>query len=193
MNTGLTTIALGAILGGVILLIVSTAASEEGNKLLARFEPAAQIISSIFLIGTVVVLYIQLGHIQDQNELQRNVASKSSIQALNEVILNKDNPDFLPFVFPHLVNEAEPHAGMEQARKSMMAFSLMNSLEMLYLTQKEKVDRENFKRLLNSFTVNVRELWNDDFATVYHPDFQKIVEEVFKENQAQQAAAPEPP
>ena len=202
MNTGLTAIALAAILGGVILLIVSAAASEGGNELLKQFEPAAQIISSIVLIGTVVVLYIQLGHIQEQNDLQRAVASKSAIQELNKVLLDKQQEDFLRFVFPKLIDTSNGKSGLtpgenlipgeEQARKIMMAFSLMNSLELLYLARDEKVEREDFKRLLRGFTANVRELWNDDFATVYHPDFQKIVEEVFEENQAQQADAPGP-
>ena len=61
----------------------------------------------------------------------------------------------------------------------MMAFSLMNSLEMLYLTRDKKADREEFKRLLHGFIKNVHPYWNDEFAAVYHPEFQKIVREVF--------------
>jgi len=44
------------------------------------------------------------------------------------------------------------------------------------------VSRDDFKRLLHGFTGNVREIWSDEFATVYHPDFKEIVEEVFAEN-----------
>ena len=60
-----------------------------------------------------------------------------------------------------------------------MAFSLMNSLEMLYLTRDENADREAFKKLLHGFTQNVRGHWKDQFPTVYHPEFQEIVEEAF--------------
>jgi len=62
-----------------------------------------------------------------------------------------------------------------------MAFSLMNSLELLYLTRDENADDEAFKSLLHGFTKNVRVHWNANFATVYHPKFQKIVKEVFDE------------
>lgn len=66
----------------------------------------------------------------------------------------------------------------------MIAFSLMNAREMLYLTQRERVPRKNFQRLLKGVTTNVRDIWEDkknNFPTVYHPDFQQIVEEVFDE------------
>ena len=179
MNMGLTTIALIAIIGGSILLLVSMSTTDEGNKLLAQFQPAANILSPIVLILTVGVLAIQLRHIQDQNDLQRNVASKSSIQALNEVILKDEK--FMAFIFPEPIDARKPQPEKDQARESMMAFSLMNSLEMLYLTQRERVPRDDFKRLLKGFTMNVREHWKKEFPTVYHPDFQKIVEEVFDE------------
>ena len=43
----------------------------------------------------------------------------------------------------------------------MMAFSLMNSLEMLYLTQREHEDvsHDDLKSLISNFTTNVRGMW----------------------------------
>ena len=141
---------------------------------------AAQIVTPFILIVTLVVLYRQLEHIQEQNshtqiqnDLQRAVASKSAIQELNEVLLDDKQKDFLRFVFPDMDEK--------EAREAMMAFSLMNSLELLYLARDKKTDREAFKPLLRGFTKNVRVHWKDPFPTVYHPDFQEIVNEVFDE------------
>ena len=185
MNTGLTTLALGAIIGGAILLLVLMSTTDAGSKLLEQFQPAANILSPIVLILTVGVLAVQLHHIQDQNELQRNVASKSAIQALNEVMLDKQQEDFLRFVFPDSTEGSDQNPEKPSPRQIMMAFSLMNSLEMLYLTQREHkhVSHDDLKSLLRGFTTNVREIWEGDknFATVYHPAFQKIVKEVFDE------------
>ena len=162
---------------GTVVLLLGFMTYGGGHQRLRELEPAAQILSSIVLIMTVLVLSRQLGHIQDQNELQRAVASKGSIQELNKVLLDKQQEDFLRFVFPEIKGE--------KARQSMMAFSLMNSLELLYLTQRERVSRDDFKNLLRGFTRNVRGIWDGNFATVYHPDFQKIVEEVFDETPPQ--------
>ena len=170
--------------GGTLLLVVISY-FPGGTALLKQHQPAAQIITPFILIATVWMLRLQLGHIEDQNELQRAVASKSAIQELNKVLLDEKQKDFLRFLFPHVKesnDESNPSPEEKQARETMMAFSLMNSLEMLYLTQKEHVSREDFKRLLRGFTGNVRDIWNDEFATVYHPAFQEIVEEVFAEN-----------
>ena len=179
------------IIVGIGAVIIHFLSESKGAKSVAE---AAQIITPFILIITLVVLYRQLEHIQEQNshtqaqnDLQRAVASKSAIQALNEVILSKEQRDeFLPFIFPDLIDEGDPEPGMEQARKTMMAFSLMNSLELLYLAQDEEVKRDDckrkdFKRLLRGFTGTVHGIWSDEFATVYHPDFKEIVEEVFAE------------
>ena len=134
---------------------------------------AAQIITPFILAATLVALYGQISHIRDQNELQRAVVSKGAIQELNKILLNENQEDFLRFVFPHTTEK--------EARQVMMAFSLMNSLEMLYLARDKEADREEFKRLLHGFTKSVRPYWSEEFAAVYHPEFQKIVEEVFEE------------
>lgn len=176
----------------IVLMIVAYYRGE--GKGLAKYSPVAEIMTALILFLTLLSVYNQIGHLRTQNdqfriqnELQRNVASKSAIQALNEVILSKDGKeDFLPFLFPDLYNkESKPTADVE-AQEIMMAFSLMNSLEMLYLTQdeaqrKEKASRDKFKCLIKGFTGKVREIWEEtpNFTTVYHPSFQEIVNEVF--------------
>lgn len=178
-----TIVLIGALVVTLLLLMLLAGGFNylwPGVEKSSNIEAAAQIITPFILVATVVILYSQLGHIQVQNnqiqvqnELQRNVASKSAIQDLNKVLLDEKQDEFLRFVFPTLKEE--------KAREAMMAFSLMNSLEMLYLTRDKNVDREEFKDLLRGFTTKVRDHWKDSFPTVYHPDFQKIVAEVFAE------------
>ena len=91
-------------------------------------------LGALILLFTLISVYRQIVHVQEQNELQRNVASKSAVQALNEVMLDEKQEDFLRFVFPKVQKK-------EEARQAMMAFSLMNSLELLYLARDETVER----------------------------------------------------
>ncbi len=161
----------------VLMLVVPSQGAATG---LAKYSLVAEIMGALILLFTLISVYIQVVHIRGQNELQRNVASKSAIQALNEVLLDEKQEDFLLFVVP------DPEEG--KARQIMMAFSLMNSLELLYLAQKDNVSREDFKRLLRGFTGNVRVHWKDSFPTVYHPEFQKIVKEVFDEMAKEEVA-----
>lgn len=174
----------GLFLVGMLMVLMVAAYYYGTGTGLERYSPVAEIMGALILLLTLILVYMQIGHIRDQNDqfrkqndLQRNVASKSAIQELNEVLLDKQQEDFLRFVVPNAKDE-------KGARQTMMAFSLMNSLEILYLTQKDNVSRKDFKRLLSIFTTNVRGIWNKDFATVYHPDFQQIVKEVFDENSA---------
>lgn len=44
-----------------------------------------------------------------------------------------------------------------------------------------KLEGVAFKNLLHGFIQNVRVHWKGEFPTVYHPEFQKIVEEIFAE------------
>lgn len=164
----------------VLMLVVPSQGEEKG---LAKYSLVAEIMGALILLFTLISVYIQVVHIRGQNDLQRAVASKSAIQELNKVLLDEKQEDFLRFVFPKEENETKEE-NKKKARQAMMAFSLMNSLEMLYLTRDESADDEAFKCLLHGFTVNVREIWEKDknFATVYHPEFQEIVEKVFKEN-----------
>ena len=178
MNMRSITLGQVTLIVGVIILILGYMTYFGGGlNHLKQLEPAAQILSSIVLIMTVIVLTRQLGHIQEQNDLQRTVASKSSIQELNKVLLDEQQEDFLRFVFPG--------AREKDAREAMMAFSLMNSLEMLYLTRDKNADDEAFKGLLKDFIPNVRVHWKGEFPTVYHPDFRKIVQDVFNEPEQQ--------
>lgn len=160
---------------------------------LAKYSPVAEIMTALILLLTLISIYRQIGHIQEQNDLQRAVASKSAIQELNKVLLDEKEIDFLSFVF--LKEEGENEEGrkaeIKKARQAMMAFSLMNSLEMRYLTRDEKVKREDFKRLLHGFTKNVRGHWKDSFPTVYRPEFQKIVTEVFDEMEKEESSGAE--
>lgn len=172
-----TIVMIGA-LGGTMLLLAIIASVWPGNTQSQSIGNAAQILTPFILAATVVILYYQLGHIQTQNELQRTVASKSAIQELNKVLLDEQQDDFLRFVFPNVEKK--------DARQAMMAFSLMNSLEMLYLTREKKKTREaqeaaheEFKSLLMGFISNVRVHWKGGFPAVYHPDFQDIVQEAF--------------
>lgn len=219
MNIENPTLVMIGALGVTILLLVVMMYVWPGDKKSKNVGDAAQILTPFILVVTAVILYHQLGHIQGQNkelqdqnkqfrkqnELQRNVASKSAIQALNEVILDKDNRDFLPFLFPQVPatnDEASGEANAltdeeKEARKTMMAFSLMNSLEMLYLTQDEKrredeASRAAFRKLLAGFTGKARKIWEDSptFATVYHPEFREIVEETFAETDEGSLAQP---
>ena len=141
-----------------VVLMFMTRHYGEGNGL-AKYSPVAEIMTALILLFTLLSIYRQIVHIQAQNELQRNVASKSAIQDLNKVILKDENNDFLPFLFPNLRDTNNPNYEKEkkEARETMMAFSLMNSLEMLYLTQdkkrrEDKESRDKFKCLLNGFT-----------------------------------------
>lgn len=164
--------AIFSLVGTFIILVVAipSQGAEEG---FAKYSLVAEIMGALILLFTLISVYIQVVHIRGQNDLQRAVASKSAIQELNKVLLDEKQEDFLRFLFP---KEEE-----KKARQTMMAFSLMNSLEMLYLTRDENKDNEKFKRLLHNFIENVEAYWNDEFAAVYHPKFQKIVEEVFHE------------
>ena len=210
-------VALGtaALIVGAGAAIIYFLSDSDGAKSVAE---AAQIVTPFILIVTLVVLYRQLEHIQEQNihtqvqnDLQRAVASKSAIQALNEFILDEKQKDFLRFLFfpkpidasndkSDLTPEEKQAAEEKQARETMMAFSLMNSLELLYLARDKKADDEArdkkaddeaFKGLLHGFTKNVRVHWKDSFPTVYHPEFQEIMKDVFDEMAKEESSGAE--
>ena len=182
----------------VVLILLLHRARKDKEEGLKRYTPVAESMAALILFCTLFMVYIQIGHLQgqnkglqEQNELQRAVVSKSAIQDLNEVILKEENKDFLFFLFPHLRDNSKLHdketkkeQEAREARETMMAFSLMNSLEMLYLTQDDKrrkdaESRDKFKCLLRDFTVSVHPYWKNNFPTVYHPDFRQIVNEIF--------------
>ena len=161
------------ILTVALITLIYVVPSPSAGQGFAKESLVAEVMGALILFFTLLSVYIQVSHIRGQNELQRNVASKSAIQELNKVLLDEQQDDFLDFLFP----KPGPHP----PRKIMMAFSLMNSLEMLYLTKDEKVSDEDFTDMLKGFVGNVRAIWEADehFATVYHPDFQKIVKGAF--------------
>ena len=168
----------------VVVLLVLFVVSDDPPFTDQKKEIFMQFLSTLALIATAVLIYFQLRRLEEQNELQRVVTSKSSIQDVNELIL--DYPEtFLPLLYPGEYKETMTQKDIEKLKKPTAAFAILHSLEGLYYMEKSnKTNPDAFKKILEYYLRGsvVHELWgNKTYHAAFTKDFQDIMDLVVHE------------
>ena len=156
---------------------------------------AAQWIGVLFdaLILGALVLAAKVGRkqlnvIQEQNSLGRIVEWKSSLQNVNDSIL--EHPDsFLPVLYP-------PPQTPKEMKESIAAYSILNALETVYYMRKniDEENRKDIREFLESYISHqgpIRVLWKEPTnRSAFTSEFQTEISRILCESNKSPSTGP---
>ena len=127
--------------------------------------------------------------IQEQNDISRIVEWKNSLQNVNNSIL--EHPDsFLRVLYP-------PPQSVEEMKRSIAAYSILNALETVYYMRKnidgEKIEdiREFLKTYISHKNSPIEELWKEEaYRSAFTSEFQTEISEIFKKSNKSPSTSP---
>lgn len=161
-----------------------------------------QWISAIATVLTLVVLVLaaiagwkQLKIIQEQNittqeqnNLSRIVEWKSSLQNVNDSIL--EHPDsFLKVLYP-------PPNSVDEMKKSIAAYTILNALETVYYMRKsiDEKQLEDIRKFLETYISHegpIRDLWEKPtYRSAFTSEFQDEISCILGENNKSPCTSP---
>ena len=154
-----------------------------------------QWISAVFAALTWLVLTWaaiagrkRLNAIQEQNSLSRIVEWKSSLQNVNDSILEHPDP-FSPVLYP-------PPQTPKEMKESIAAYSILNALETVYYMRKN-IDEEKLEDIREFLTIYIshqgpiRELWKEKAnRSAFTSEFQTEISRILCESNKSPSTGP---
>lgn len=176
-------------------MVETTCSSEWSN--------APEWISAVFVALTFIILTwaakagrkqldaIQKQNIttQEQNSLNRIVAWKSSLQNVNDSILEHPDP-FLEVLYP-------PPNSVDEMKKSIAAYNILNALETVYYMRKsiDEKQLEDIRKFLETYISHkgpIRDLWKEPTnRSAFTSEFQTEISNIlYKINKSPSTSPP---
>lgn len=125
---------------------------------------------------------------QEQNNLSRIVEWKSSLQNVNDSILEHPDP-FLEVLYP-------PPNSVDEMKKSIAAYTILNALETVYYMRKsiDEKQLEDIRKFLETYISHegpIRDLWEKPtYRSAFTSEFQTEISNILKKNNKSSSTSP---
>lgn len=163
-----------------------------GNKanIADKISALMSIVQTGIFIVTGLFVYVQLTQASKQNERDRLVAWKNSVQQICQDILRHPEP-YIPLLYGEGIEK-------KQAEKFVAAFASLHSLETIYFMRKdEQVPPTDLRKFVEAFITtsdDFQSFWrNEAFRPAFTLEFQKEVNSILGSTTGPRTPSPPPP